>query len=333
MSDDVPSNILTLQLAGNAPAIPRPEPREADDADPATYIPKGMTEEQRTALRTSGVKVSDFLGSVPALGPARAFSEASANMRHYRSGRGSARNYDVEDTEEILAQADVRTPVTMALDDVTRVFVSQVIATAAATGPGTSQFLAINVVSNNPGIRGTNWFPMYSIDSKWRYALGGFDFAPAAMVINDGVFITVRYRIFIYDRYNWDENKAIHIPWVDPQILLGNEAFEELSVLMPGAQSWDSSVDGASKSPTPYVYESHDSVKNAAGEWVPGPEGMGVHDALFGNLINEDLAANYDINGAGQIHIYRVAIADVDMPAVTAGEIPAEASHSVGTGE
>ena len=332
MSEDVPSNILTLQFVGTAPAIPTPKPRQTDDVDPATYVPNKMTEEQRTTLRSAGVKVSDFLANMPKMpAPLDVANEASANMRHYRTANGSTRSYDMAKTEEILAQADVRTPVSMALDDVTRVFVSQVIATAATSGPGVSQYLAINAVSTNPGIRGTNWFPMYSLDAKWKYALGGFDFAPAAMVVRDGVFITVRYRIFIYDRYNWDEDKSIHLPFIDPKVFLGSDDFEELSILRPGAQSWESA--GASTSPNPYIYESQDYIENAAGKWVPGPNGMGVHDALFGNLINEDLAASYDINGAGQIHTYRVAVSDVDISAAIDGEIPAKTSHSAGAGE
>lgn len=52
-----------------------------------------------------------------------------------------------------------------------------------------------------------------------------------------------------------------------------------------------------------------------------------------GDLINEDLAASYDINGAGQIHTYRVAVSDVDISAAIDGEIPAKTSHSAGAGE
>lgn len=306
-------------MVGRGAAIPVPTPRIIKDSDPVGYTPKGMTAEQRTALKTAGVKMSNFLASLPKLpGTLDVASEAAANMRHYRNGGGRARSYDTATTEGILAQGDVQTATPMALDDVTSVFISQVVSTVAASGPGTYQFLAINLASNNSAIRETNWFPMYSIDTKWKFALGGFDFAPAALAINDGAFITVRYRIFIYDRYNWDEGKTVQIPLADPDLLLGAETMEGIYGIRPRQGT-----------PNPYITKDREFVKNTAGEWVQGRQVMILNDALFGNLINEELAGNFDINGAGQVHVYRIAVSNAGNPAAVSNAINAETADTL----
>lgn len=325
MTEVEKANILTLQAAGRAPEIPRPTPRDPQDSDPADYTPEAMTEDQRIALRQAGIAVSNMLGSMS--GPAilsgiNPAAEAGENMKHYRNGNGRSRSYNAAKTEEILAQGTVSTPTPMALDDVTQTFVAQVIAVVAASGPGTYQYLAMNFSSENSAIRGTNWFPMYSADNKWKYALGGFDFAPAALAINDGVSVTVKYRIFIWDRYNWDEGKTVRLPYFDPEAAVGTEAMEDLLGARPRKGT-----------PNPYISDGYEFIKNTEGDLVEGPRYTSLNDALFGNLINEDLAQNYDINGAGQIHTYRVNLSEVDIPAAIRGHIPKTATHSVSTEE
>lgn len=325
MTKTTKTSILTLLAVGRAPEIPRPTPRDPQDSDPANYTPEAMTDDQRIALRKAGIAVSNLLGSMSgpaALSKLNPAAEAGENMKHYRHGNGRSRSYNAAKTEEILAQGTVSTPTPMALDDVTQTFVAQIIAIVSASGPGTYQYLANNFASDNDAIRGTHWFPMYSADSKWKYALGGFDFAPAALAINDGVTVTVKYRIFIWDRYNWDEGKTVQLPYFDPEIAIGPEAMGNLL----GAQPRQGT-------PNPYISDGYNYKKNEAGEWIKGTRYTSLNDALFGNLINEDLAQNYDINGAGQIHTYRVNLSEVDIPAAIGGQIPKTATHSVGTGE
>ena len=78
---------------------------------------------------------------------------------------------------------------------------------------------ALKAISGGSGEKtfSSSWTSFYAteaISSDWFFALGGFSVSATGVVNKATSGNTVRYKIHVFDRYNWDTGKSVTIgPW------------------------------------------------------------------------------------------------------------------------
>lgn len=278
---------VTLQLVeGTSSEIPRP-PRPADkgDTEPSQYIPKGMSDKDKKALREAALEWTDSLGGIMAQSylPKR---PAGVNMNHYRHGGGKDRTFGEGSVDELQ---DNLNPSGKATDNsVSSQFLLLIVREMKARGPGTRRYLARNATFGSPN-RGTNWFGVTAEgDTAWYYAVGSFMMSYGAHAVRSGKTTTIRYRLFIYDRYNWDVEDGI-----------------SKEVKVPSSIEWALDEDR-----TKAAEELQFNPYQKYFERIQNGEGYVVRDALMGSLISTGDAANFDVVGAGTVHWVRYEDSD-----------------------
>lgn len=275
------ATVVSLQnVPGTLSSIPQP-PRPADngDTDPSRYIPRGMSDTDKKALREAALEWTDTLGGVMAQAyvPRR---PAAVNMNHYRHGGGADRTYGAGSIDEL--QDNLNDSGKATDRSVSTQFLQQIVLDMQMRGPGTRRYLAKNTTPNSPNYN-TNWFGVTAEgNTAWYYAVGSFMMAYGAHAVRSGTSTTIRYRLFIYDRYNWDvlpngESKSVNVPSSVEWALNESEIAD--------AQDLD--------------FNSYQKYFERTGK------GYTVTDALMGSLIESGDAANFDIVGAGSIHWIR----------------------------
>lgn len=281
--------------------IPRPERPPTDDVDPSAYIPEGMTERDRQALRNAGLEWTDTLGSVRGelIGWAarsfggtgqNTFQRAGQNIHHFREGGGAPINLDKSEMDDLQSQ-------TALFSAVERQFIDLIVADMTPKVSGTRKhFLAMNGNPDSPN-KDTPWFGAYAQrGTGWFYAMGGFLLAYGAIAFRRITSIDISYRSYVYDRYNWDLGKETNVPSRHLSYLLNDTVMGRVA-----------GITGPDDLP---YFSSGEIRTNRNGE-ISGYEIADqyfVSDALLGALEESGDAQRYDINGTSRIQTVSVAV-------------------------
>lgn len=133
----------------------------------------------------------------------RGYNNASRNLLHYLQNTGRTLIISPESIMRNLpkfrqaARALVQNEATLAYRKITR-------------RSGTTSF-------SSP------WNGFYPQGGDWYYALGGYSFSTTGTVTKSGKRRSIRYKIHIFDRYNWDNGKQTSIgPFTFQDSELGN---------------------------------------------------------------------------------------------------------------
>lgn len=293
---------IGIEQAGTAPAIPHP-PRPANDgdvADPSIYIPESLSENERTELREAAQHWAGTLGGVFArnsgtLGVGPDSGQAADHMNHFLNGDGEDLNLSWGDMREIRTTVD---SVGDFENTQLQSFLELVRADFAGGGSPHRQYLSKNESPSSPNY-GENWFALSEErGKKWFFALGSFwiAYGAHAFLAVQNQFIRIHYRMFLYDRYNWDVGKATAIPGGMLSWLIDDD-------LMGGIE------DLTGPTGLPYFQIERDADENVTQ--------YGVNDSLLGSLVTTGDADHYDIVGAGYVRSVQFPI---DAP--PAGTIP-----------
>ncbi|MDO5622983.1 MAG: hypothetical protein Q4G24_16170 [Paracoccus sp. (in: a-proteobacteria)] len=234
-----------------------------------------MSDEDRRALREAALEWTDTLGGIMAHGhPTKA--SAAQNMRHYRQGGGRDREYGARSVDNL--QNTLNTQGTITDQSVSEQFLNLIAEDMKFRSDGIRRYLARNANFSSPNY-GSNWFGVTAErNTGWFYAVGSFWMAYGAHATRQGSVTTIRYRLFIYDRYNWDveddgTSKGVSLPsYID----------------VPLNQRRTAPAEGLSFNAEQRYFER-------------SPEGYFVTDALIGSLVASGDAANFDIVGAGTV--------------------------------
>lgn len=78
----------------------------------------------------------------------------------------------------------------------------------------------------------SDYYPSKDKYPNWYYGVGGFSYSQTAAIVvtpgSDGApMVTIRSQIHMFDRYNWDQGKAVTIPssgnqWIDDHTIAGD---------------------------------------------------------------------------------------------------------------
>lgn len=296
-------------IAGAQASIPRP-PKPADNGDTPVgdYVPKGMSAADRKALREAGKEwvgtLGGFLGrNHPTKG------QAGQNMSHFLSGGGKDRSFSAAEVDEMMGSLTATG--TAVANTLPQKFVALVHQDMQAGTATIKRYLARNTGSSVNA--GTNWFGVTAeTGSKWFYAVGSFLVACGGYAVRQGKVITIFYRVFIYDRYNWDvesngvskQGKETAVPQSPLSVLLDDDRMDAIQglTLPNGTQTYFRRGKGYDGKIDSYI----------------------VNDALMGALVESGDAQNFDMVGAGSVHWVRIGS---NLP----GPAPQPSARSEGT--
>lgn len=299
--------------------IPRPPRPDNDDVDPSSYIPKGMTSADRSALREAGLEWTDSLGAVKggAVGWAakvndrrkggsgqNRFARASENVFHFRHGGGAPLQLSESEVSDLQSQ-------TTLFSGVERQFIDLIEGDMRGRAEKTRMhFLAMNGNKDSPNA-GTAWFGANAkVGTGWFYAVGGFLLGFGAMAVRRKDFVAIWYRCYVYDRYNWDLGKETPVPAGQMSYLLNDSVMEQIAgMTAPDSMRYFRSVapligpDGkpviVDDQPVIVNQDTKDRDGNVNGYEIG--EAYVAADALLGALEESGDAQRYDINGTGRI--------------------------------
>lgn len=278
---------IAIEIVGTSPTIPRP-PRPANNGDvshPSEYIASGMTDEERQSLREAAQHWAGTLGGFVARNFSGDKEQAAEHMDHFLTGDGDDLSLGRNNVREI------RTTVNDVGDfENTKLaqFFELVRTDFANSGVGHKQYLIKNARVGSPNY-GENWFGL-SEDrgKKWFYALGSFWVSYGAYAFEiDGQYIQINYRLYIYDRYNWDLGKEVSIPGGQLRHLINDGLMDDIS-----------SLTGPLGSP---YFQTRSTTTGKVSEYT-------VNDALLGSLVESGDADAYDIVGAGYTRSVRLRV-------------------------
>lgn len=262
-------------VSGRDRTIPVPSRPAKSDTDPSRYIPRGMSDKDKAALREAALEWTDTLGGFFAT-YASGRRPAADNINHYRHGGGKDRSYGESATDELQNTMNAEGKATDR--SVASQFLKLIAERMQAGGDITQKFLSLNMTAGSPNY-GTNWFGVTAEGkTSWYYAVGSFKMAYGAHAVRKGAETTIRYRLFIYDRYNWDIEGAI-----------------SKAVTIPSSVEYaldEDEIEGAES----LQFNRYQKYFEKSGETYT------VTDALMGSLITTGDAHNFDIVGAGTIH-------------------------------
>lgn len=260
---------------GDGP-IPVPPPPPNDDIpDRSLYISNKLTKDQKEQLISSAEQFADILEWG---GYSSSYSQAAKNVKHYRHGKGADRRLTPEEVESIQSdlptfQSNKNKYLNEFLDDIARQF---------AAGSFTTGCF---ILEEKPG---DHWLGAYARPTespKWYYAVGGFlfSFGAKAEVIktpteDEGGTLKIRYKVYIYDRYNWDLGKDIKLP---------KREVDAVDYATPG------SIEPLKE--LPQTYPAKNYIETVANE--DGSESYQVSDSVMGSLAAAGKADFFDIRG------------------------------------
>lgn len=289
---------LDLQIvSGTQATIPRP-PRPADTGDTpvSDYVPKGMSKKDREALRVAGMEWAGTLGGFIARNhPSK--GAAAENIEHFLDGEGADKVFSAGEVDELMGSL---TPTgTGVAQSLPQTFVEKVYKDIHGTSATVRRYIARNT---GPGPNnGTNWFGVTAeTGTNWFYAVGSFKMACAGYAVRTDFHTTIFYRIFIYDRYNWDVENSVGKETAVPTF--------GLSALLN-----DGKMEAIADVKLPNNRQSY--FRTDAGGYDGKTESYVVNDALMGALVESKDADNFDIVGAGAVHWIRLT----DPPASNKG--------------
>lgn len=62
------------------------------------------------------------------------------------------------------------------------------------------------------------WNGFTAASGDWKYALHGFSYSVTGVVTKSNGKKSIKYKVHIFDRYNWDGNKSFKIPPIGPTV-------------------------------------------------------------------------------------------------------------------
>lgn len=276
---------IGIKKVGQGLSIPVPEKLKdnGDVRSSSEYIPQGMSEADRKALREAGLEWAGTTGGVVArnldwipdlerLPKVQHAAQAAEHMNHFVTGDGKEFKLSGSDV------AEIRTDVEKVAAFETRTLTAFLDLVYADFKSGArAQYLITNETASSPNY-GTNWFGMSEdAGEKWYFALGSFwvSYGALASRMRAGM-VRIAYRMYIYDRYNWDVGKGTSIPRSGLSMLLDED------VMKP-----------ATKLTGPAGYSYFD-IDEKGGKYH-------VNDSLLGALVESGDADNFDVTGSGEI--------------------------------
>jgi len=266
--------VKAFQVPTSTGAIPvPPRPPNDDVANKSAYINSKLTAEQKDQLISSAGQFADILEWG---GYSSDFSEAAENVKHYRTANGTDRTLNVQEMSSIendlpKFKANKNKYLNEFLDDVAR----QMTANKLTVG--------CFILEEKPG---DYWLGAYATpdqSKKWFYAMGGFLFsfgARAEVLMPTPTFphrtLKIKYKLYIYDRYNWDLGKTINITKkIDYVDYMTPGSIEPLKKTELENQPGHHYIDDNPKDPEKYV----------------------VSDSVMGSLAAAGKAQFFDIRG------------------------------------
>ena len=121
-------------------------------------------------------------------------NNAERNLRHYLGNSGK----DLNVSPDVLLKdlSSLRNEVQMLIQN-------------EATGA----FQKITGASGEKAFtsRWNSFYALKELSQDWFFALGGFSCSVTGVVMKSGSGGSVRYRVHIFDRYNWDTGKSVDI--------------------------------------------------------------------------------------------------------------------------
>jgi hypothetical protein len=294
--------MVAIQKVGaNPQVIPTPtEPSMADES-PSAYVPSGMSTADRQELREAGIEWTSTLGG--GLGQLGAWyknwEQASLNMRHFRTGNGADRRLGSGFVDNMPAQSrELTTFQNVRLKKFLELIRDDL--SGQATG-SVGQYLLFNNEGGRNG--GTNWYGLYANNGTALYfTVGGFFVSYGAVGVRARSTVNISYKMFVWDRYNWDTNKETTIPGNQLSWLLNDGEMEDIAGMKaPGVNSAD------------YFRRIEDEDGNIS--YV-------VNDALMGALVDSGDAKNFDIVGAGNVQTASFPVAANPLPTTTTDAAP-----------
>ncbi len=282
--------MVAIQKTGTtADVIPAPPDPRTRDVDPKNYVPRFMSPTDRRNLRNAGLEWAGTLGGFWSRQAGRVMDtrQAALNMNHFMTGDGEDRdlgaNY-LDDMDEQSAQ------LASFQNGALNMFLELIRDDLKGYIPGSvGQYLLMN---NEGGVNhGTNWYGLYSDDGSGLYfAMGGFMVSYGALAVRSTAAVTVTFRMYVHDRYNWDLGKDTTVPGNKLRILLDDSEMDEINgmIAAPAYLKMD------------YFSRDTDDAGNVS---------YTVNDALLGALVESEDADNFDIVGTGHIQTKRFVIA------------------------
>ncbi|UXN05927.1 hypothetical protein [Bartonella sp. HY761] len=227
--------LISYKPMGEVDTIPVPPQPDYRDNEESNYIRKPLTDEEKEVLRKAATHFTNLLSSPdPVLSLLRApfqIREASANMRHYIVGNGELRNYSEDQTERLIDNGVAynrdyeNSTVVTKPKDIQEVFLDLI--KKDFRGKDKQGYLSLNL---NRTIY-VNWFSVQSKEDDWYYAIGSFLVSYGAYLKRlSGKKVILKYRSYIYDRYNWNTIGSIHLPVLSDEAILSNLTKEEREI-------------------------------------------------------------------------------------------------------
>ncbi|KAF2279478.1 uncharacterized protein EI97DRAFT_349469, partial [Westerdykella ornata] len=166
------------------PADP-PQPPEGDGAGPYDSIDAGWLDYLKKAQFYAIATAAGEIGMV----------NAERNMRHYLGNTGD----------------DLHVHPGPMMQDLPQFRES---AQALAQNEATKAYEAIAEESGGERAFSSAWETYYATQEQsndWYFAIGGFSFSVTGVVTKKPGGGSLKYQVHIFDRYNWDEGKFVHI--------------------------------------------------------------------------------------------------------------------------
>ncbi len=266
--------VRALKVRDGSIPIPPPPPKD-DIPDKSLYVSSKLTEDQKKQLVSSAEQFADILEWG---GYMSSFSQAAKNVTHYRNGKGADRRLTSDEIENIQAELPTFREnknkfLNQFLDDIARQFAS-------------ADFMdACFILEEKPGDHWLGAYAKREESSKWYYAVGGFlfSFGAKAQVVNSPTaeregMLRIRYKIYIYDRYNWDLGKDVTLP---------KRQIDAVDYATPG------SIEPLKELPQTYPAKNYiETITNKN-----GTEFYEVSDSVMGSLAAAGKADFFDIRG------------------------------------
>jgi len=148
-------------------------------------------------------------------------------MYHYRHGGGSTKYFSEDDV--VAIRREVPSVAAFETNNL-ELFLNMVQEDFKNKKGKTGGYLSLNTK------KGTNWFGQYAkYGSEWFYAMGGFQISYGAQAVRTPTQITIFYRLYVADRYNWDIGKVTVFPKGQLGWLLGDGTMNEILGLKDSA--------------------------------------------------------------------------------------------------
>ncbi len=299
--------MVAFQVVGsNSATIPTPPEPNMPDENPSSYVPQGMNKNDRKELREAALEWTGTLGGFLTRQAGRFTNQrpAALNMNHFLTGNGADRVLESGYVDQMHTESgQLATFQNQRLNS----FLEKIRENLNSTQPGTvRQYLLLN---DEGGVNnGTNWYGIYSNNGTGLYfTLGGFFISYGATAVRGPGHIGITYKMYVWDRYNWDTGKETQIPGNQLSWLLNDGEMDDIAHIMSPA------VPGLSR--TPYFSRKKDKNGNIT---------YTVDDSLMGSLVESGDAENFDIVGAGNVQSIRFPAADPTPPPEAGGPTEAQ---------